>query len=63
MELELNKTKAELDKSIGEHMKLKEDSSSKEKTLQDNLNKLEEQSSTLRLENERLKNQVGIIFD
>lgn len=62
IELELNKTKAELDKSIGEHMKSKEDSASKEKTLQDNLNKLEEQTSTFRLENERLKNQVKINF-
>ena len=60
MEFELNKTKAELDKSIGEHMKSKEDSASKEKILQDNLNKLEEQTSTFRLENERLKNQVEI---
>lgn len=62
MEFELNKTKAELDKSIGEHMKSKEDSASKEKILQDNLNKLEEQTSTFRLENERLKNQVEIMY-
>ena len=60
MESELNKTKAELDKSIGEHLKFMEDSVSKEKTLQDTLNKQEQEISTFRLENDRLKNQVWL---
>lgn len=39
-------------------MQFKEDSTSKEKRLQENLNKLEQDVSTLRLESDRLKNQV-----
>jgi len=62
VESELNKTKAELEKSVGEHMKLKEDTASKEHNLQDKISKQEEQVSVMRLETDRLKNQVRSHF-
>lgn len=58
VEGELSKTKAELNKTIGDHMKLKEEVADKEKNLQDKITKQEEQISSLKLECDQLKNQV-----
>ena len=62
VESELTKTKAELDKTIGEHMKTKEDSVSKERKMQETISKQEEEISTLKLENDRLTNKVRYFY-
>ena len=63
VEIELTKTKAELDKILDDHSKLKEEVASKEKKLQENISKQEEQLSSLKLECDRLKNQVWFHFN
>ncbi|XP_057291201.1 nucleoprotein TPR-like isoform X3 [Hydractinia symbiolongicarpus] len=57
-EAELTTTKAELDNTISEHMKLKEVVSKKEKSLNNTINSQEEQLSSIRLERDKLKNQL-----
>lgn len=58
VETELTKTKAELDKSVGDHMKLKEETADKQHSLQDTINKMEDEISSLKLESDRLRNQL-----
>jgi len=58
VETELTKTKAELDNTITEHTKYKDETSNKQKKLNETLSKVEEELGSVRLERERLKNQV-----
>lgn len=60
VEGELSKTKAELNRTIGDHMRLKEEVASKEQKLQGTIAKQEEQISSLKLQCEQLKNQVCV---
>ena len=63
METELSKARAELDNTLMEHTKLKTSTAAREKSLNVKVSKQEEELSTLRLEQDRLKNKVSQNID
>ena len=61
VESELNKAKAELDNTMSEQNKFKTEVAAKQKQLNETISKQEEELSAVKLEKERLKNQVIIL--
>ena len=58
LQVELSKANAELDATIHEQKKLRDNIATKERTLNETLNKKNDEISTLKLETDRLKNKV-----
>ena len=61
VESELNKTKAELDNTMSEQNKFKTEVAANQKQLNETISKQEEELSALKLEKDRLKNQVIVL--
>ena len=61
VESELNKTKAELDNTMSEQNKFKTEVAAKQKQLNETISKQEEELLALKLEKDRLKNQVIVL--